>query len=148
MSDYIDSEYVEPEPIPQEEDEFADIPRLGSLVRHYRLRAGMTQAGLAAESGITESVLSLIENGKTANPWTSTLEKIANILAPQIPNASADHILTRLVEARDYRVTAYAILPGLVLLNDRLSTLDRKTIRIAVDTFNTILDALVKMRGY
>lgn len=146
MSDYIDSKYMEP--VPQEEDEFADIPRLGSLVRHYRKRAEMTQAGLAAESGLTESVLSLIENGKTANPWTSTLEKLAAVLAPRIPNASAEHILTRLVEARDYRVTAYAIIPGLVLLNDRLSVLDRKTVRIAVDVFNNILDALLKIRGY
>lgn len=145
MSETIDGEYTDDGPV---EDLFDDVPRLGSLVRHYRIQAGMTQAGLAAESGITESVLSLIENGKTANPWTSTLEKLARQLAPRIPNASADHILTRLVEARDYRVTAYAILPGMVLLNDRLSIMDRKTQRIALEAFNAILELIIKARGY
>lgn len=49
------------------------------LLRYFRLRAGMTQKELAEASGISQAVVSRIENGKDY-PSIDTLEKLCKVL--------------------------------------------------------------------
>lgn len=44
-----------------------------------RAKAGLTQAELAKQAGIPQSVISDIENGKTTNPRVGTLRKLADL---------------------------------------------------------------------
>ncbi len=128
------------------EDNPFEKPRLGQLLRHYRRRAGLSQAMLARESGVDESNISLVESGKTSNPWDDTLYRLAVILSHHIPNSSPEQIAARLQEAKKHKPTAYNIHPGLILINDRLLTLDGKLARVAITLFNQLLDALEASR--
>jgi transcriptional regulator with XRE-family HTH domain len=139
--------YIEGEVVPGgEEDLFADLPRLGQLLRHYRHRAGLSQRLLARESGVDESNISLCESGRTINPWDATLDRLAAVLSRHIPGSTPQQISARLIEAKHHRPTEYTVHPGLVLINDRLSTLDGRLARIAVGLFNQLLDALENAR--
>jgi transcriptional regulator with XRE-family HTH domain len=141
-------EYNEDEFTPAGDDNpFAELPRLGQLLRHYRHRSGLSQRLLARESGVDESNISLVESGKTTNPWDDTLYRLACTLALHIPNTSAERITERLIEAKRHKPTAYTVEPGLVLINDRLGVLGHKMTRIAIEAFNHMLDALENARS-
>lgn len=143
-NEYIEGEYeIEPG---SDEDAFEELPRLGQLLRHYRRRAGISQRILSRESGVDESNISLIESGKTANPWDYTLDRLAAVLSRNIPGSTPEQISARLIEAKNNKPTAYSVHPGLVLLNDRLGTMEARLIRIAIDLFNQALDALENVR--
>ena len=53
--------------------------RLGKTVREIRIRRGFTQKELADETNLSQTYLSLIENGKR-EPSLSTVESIGNAL--------------------------------------------------------------------
>jgi len=54
--------------------------QFGARLKELRIRATLTQRGLAAKVGVTSSYLSKIEHGALAAPSTSTISKIASIL--------------------------------------------------------------------
>lgn len=60
-------------------DEHTDAVTLGKRIRHFRTRAGLTLAQLAASTGSTASQLSHIENGRR-EPRLSLLQAIAGEL--------------------------------------------------------------------
>jgi len=65
---------------PRRADPSADLKRyLGARVEHFREEQGLTQASLAAASGIPESSISRIARGR-ANATLSTLDKLAKAL--------------------------------------------------------------------
>ncbi|MBN1430431.1 MAG: helix-turn-helix domain-containing protein [Anaerolineae bacterium] len=140
--DYIDGEIAPGSP----EDEFFELPRLGQLLRHYRRRAGLSQRILARESGVDESNISLIESGKTTNPWDYTLDRLAAVLSRHIPNTTQEAIYARLLEAKQHKPAEYTVHPGLVLINDRLGVLGSRATTIAIELFNRAIDALEDMR--
>ncbi len=141
MSDYIEGDIQEIEP-GSEEDLFAELPRLGSLLRHYRKRAGLSQRELADESQVEQSNISLIEKGATLNPWTATLEALARAIARHIPGSSERQITDRLNEAKNLKPTEYyGIDPQAVMLSDRLATLDPKKRRIVYEAISHMVDA-------
>lgn len=51
-----------------------------SKLKEIRTRRGMTQAELSARSGVPQPVICEIETGKTADPASSTLYKLARSL--------------------------------------------------------------------
>lgn len=73
---------VEKEASPEEMREL-DAARarfeLGTKVLKQRVALGMTQAELAAESGVSQADVSRIEHGQ-ANPTTATLQSLARPL--------------------------------------------------------------------
>ncbi len=83
----LDALVAEFEQHPQMADALASARReLGSLiadgpdsVRDLRLTAGLSQAGLAARAGLTQSHVALIESGRN-DPTTGTVAKLAKAL--------------------------------------------------------------------
>lgn len=53
------------------------------LIKYYRERAGMTQQQLSRASGVTQAMISYIEQGARA-PSLETLEKLAKALAIKV----------------------------------------------------------------
>jgi transcriptional regulator with XRE-family HTH domain len=60
-----------------------DLPSLGDHIRAARLRSGLSLRALAAEVGVSASMISQIENGKT-QPSVSTLYAITTALGISI----------------------------------------------------------------
>lgn len=52
---------------------------IGREIRRYRMKAGLTVAGLAATAGLSSGMLSKVENGQTS-PSLDTLEALAQAL--------------------------------------------------------------------
>ena len=143
MSDYIDGDIV-PD---GEEDLFADMPRLGQLLRHYRRRAGLSQRQLANESQVEQSNISLIERGDTRNPWNSTLEALAAAIARHIPGIAARQIADRLIEAKSMKPSEYyGVDPQAVLLSDRLATHPARARRLLYELMNRVADTFEELR--
>jgi hypothetical protein len=82
----------------------------------------------------------------SANAVRRVIQGKAVILSHHIPNSSPEQIAARLQEAKKHKPTAYNIHPGLILINDRLLTLDGKLARVAITLFNQLLDALEASR--
>lgn len=59
------------------------------LIKYYRERAGMTQQQLSRASGVTQQMISYIEQGARA-PSLETLEKLAKALAIKISDLLKD----------------------------------------------------------
>lgn len=55
-------------------------PKLGEVLRHARLKAGLTQVELADKAGISQPYYNLIENNKSRPPSFYVVEKLAQIL--------------------------------------------------------------------
>ncbi|MEV8375786.1 helix-turn-helix domain-containing protein [Kribbella sp. NPDC056861] len=53
---------------------------LAELLRKYRVEAGLTQAGLAEKSGLSEQAISLLERGTRRRPRAETIEALAGAL--------------------------------------------------------------------
>lgn len=53
---------------------------IGERIRAARLKAGWTQVELAQASGVGQGPISLLESGKVADPFVSTLRKLADAL--------------------------------------------------------------------
>lgn len=64
-----------------------------------RAKAGLTQAELAKQAGIPQSVISDIENGKTTNPRVGTLRKLADLF-----ECTIDDLLRETQEGADEKV--------------------------------------------
>lgn len=56
------------------------MPELGELIRYHRVRAGMTQEGLAGRAGVSPTTVVRMENGEIGQPRISTLQKLAAAL--------------------------------------------------------------------
>src|SRR4051794_20421113 len=52
-----------------------------TLLRYFRLRAGLTQEALAERSGVSVSTIRGLETGKRHNPQLSSLQRLAGALA-------------------------------------------------------------------
>lgn len=57
---------------------------MGYRIKEARLRAGMTQAELAARSGISRSIINGLETGRSKVTTTQTLVKIAEALGASV----------------------------------------------------------------
>jgi len=51
---------------------------VGKRIKELREAAGLTQQQLAANAGVSVSIVAQLEQGATANPKHSTITKIAN----------------------------------------------------------------------
>lgn len=135
----MDEYYTEP-------DEFHELPRLGSLLRHYRKRAGLSQRALAVEAKVDQSNVSLIEKGATLNPWNSTLEALAVALARRIPNTSARYIADQLIEAKNAEPPELpGVDPRAVKISDRVATFSPKAQGILYSLIDQLVDTIGEM---
>jgi transcriptional regulator with XRE-family HTH domain len=50
------------------------------LLRDYRKSAGLSQKELADKSGVSQQMISMIENGERKNPGIDTMFRLANAL--------------------------------------------------------------------
>lgn len=133
MSDYRD-------------DEFQEIPRLGSLLRHYRKRAELSQRALAVEAEVDQSNVSLIEKGATLNPWNSTLEALAVALARRIPNTSARYIADQLIASKRAEPPApMAVDPRAVKISDRVATFSPRAQSILYYLIDQLVDGVEEL---
>jgi hypothetical protein len=55
--------------------EVSEMSMAGRMVRHARRRAGLTQRGLAARSGIAQETIARIERGRS-DPRVGTLDRL------------------------------------------------------------------------
>jgi tetratricopeptide (TPR) repeat protein/transcriptional regulator with XRE-family HTH domain len=53
---------------------------LSELLRRYRTRAGLTQAALADEAGLSEQAISVLERGTRSRPRTDTVRALTGVL--------------------------------------------------------------------
>ncbi|MGE0540734.1 MAG: helix-turn-helix domain-containing protein [Dehalococcoidia bacterium] len=69
-------------------------PHFGSTLRHYRYRAGLSQAALAARAGLSEAAISALERGARVRPYPHTLDQLASALnlTPAERAALADEV--------------------------------------------------------
>lgn len=118
--------------------------RVGTLLRHYREYAGLSQRALTEKSGVEQSNISNIESGNTPTPQDATLERLAVTLAQVIPNADPTDIYDRLVEAKENRATTKQMPPAVESVADRLMVLDERYMRHAVNAIHALLDTLDK----
>lgn len=49
---------------------------LGSLLRGYRMRSGLTQAGLAGRAGLSERGLRDLERGRSRRPHLTSIHRL------------------------------------------------------------------------
>ena len=108
-----------------EQDANATLAELGSRVRAWRARRGMTRKALAADSGLSERFLADVEGGK-GNVSINSLEAAARALnitvidllqdAPRPALARTQSLLSRLDDAQLDQ--AYALLGGTFGLGD------------------------------
>ena len=110
-----------------EQDANATLVELGSRVRAWRARRGMTRKALAADSGLSERFLADVETGK-GNVSINSLEAAARALnitvidllqdAPRPALARTQGLLSRLDDAQLDQ--AYGLLGGTFGLSDAL----------------------------
>ena len=61
-----------------------DLPEsFGDLLRHYRMRAGLTQEALAERAGLSPNAISALERGERRRPYPHTLQVLAHALELQ-----------------------------------------------------------------
>jgi transcriptional regulator with XRE-family HTH domain len=68
-------------------DNMADVidsKKIAMDVRVARARAGLSQKELAEKSGVCETTISFIENGKQETIRMSTLQKLAEVLGVDV----------------------------------------------------------------
>lgn len=61
-----------------------DSKKIAMDVRVARARAGLSQKELAEKSGVCETTISFIENGKQETIRMSTLQKLAEVLGVDV----------------------------------------------------------------
>jgi tetratricopeptide (TPR) repeat protein/transcriptional regulator with XRE-family HTH domain len=83
----------------------------GLVVRRLRLRAGLTQEGLAERSGVSVRTIRRIETGNRRNPQLASLVQLADALG--LSGDDRDDLLTSLVPATS-AVTAPTVKPVVV----------------------------------
>jgi len=67
------------------------LARFGEDLRRCRLRAGMSQAGLAARSGVAQSTISRLERGLAAHASVMKLVKLHAAMGQAFPLAYCPH---------------------------------------------------------
>jgi ribosome-binding protein aMBF1 (putative translation factor) len=100
MSEILDQESSTLERMPQPEVSVPDhslenwLSYVSGQIRHFRKQAGLNQTELAEQSGLPQSHISKLENGKHS-PTRITLEKIATALNIDVsefdPNESREN---------------------------------------------------------
>jgi transcriptional regulator with XRE-family HTH domain len=69
--------------------------RVGAALKHWRTHRGLTQEGLAEQSGLSYKFIGEIERG-SANPTIETLSTLARALGVEIAELLASHDQTAL----------------------------------------------------
>lgn len=64
--------------------------KLGSRIRYWRKRRGLSQAALTEASGVNRRYLSLLENGKNTNPSLDVLDRLADALGIDVTDLLAN----------------------------------------------------------
>jgi tetratricopeptide (TPR) repeat protein/transcriptional regulator with XRE-family HTH domain len=59
----------------------SQFARLGALLKHHRLTAGLTQEELAARADVSVRSISDLENGRQRTPYRYTVQRLADALA-------------------------------------------------------------------
>jgi transcriptional regulator with XRE-family HTH domain len=72
---------------------------LGENLKKLRERAGFTVRQLSEQSGVSKSVISEIENGKSKNPKYDTLIKLATVIGVKVEK------LTEMAIEHEYMLT-------------------------------------------
>src|SRR5690242_12927879 len=57
------------------------LPTFGTLLKRYRMAAGLTQEALAAQAGLSARGISDLERGRRASPYYHTVHLLADALA-------------------------------------------------------------------
>ena len=104
-----------------------DVKALGKRVKDARLRAGMTQAGLAEAASVADETVSRIERG-AYEPTVSTLCALADALGVNI-----EHLAGRTGSTRPTRRTLLMRLRPLIAAAERLDQADLRLIAALAD---------------
>lgn len=89
-----------------------DLPSLGDHIRDARLRSGLSLRALAAEVGVSASMISQIENGKS-RPSVSTLYAITNALGISVQDVFDSALQPAAAEAVGETVPTSSMLSAL-----------------------------------
>jgi non-specific serine/threonine protein kinase len=76
----------------------------GTLLRRYRLAAGLSQEDLAERAGVSVQAVSLLENGKRRTPYRHTVSQLASALG--LSDEEAVALETTVIRARPAEVRA------------------------------------------
>lgn len=120
--------------------------RLGELLRHYRLYAGLSQEDLAWHTRIDRSNISKIENGSIPTPTNATLERLAHALAEALkePDQWKD-IYNHLYAAKKLKPETSNVDPEARLLSLKLAVHSRPFRALFWRLVNLILEVLVEV---
>jgi transcriptional regulator with XRE-family HTH domain len=58
--------------------------RLGMTLKRLRIKAGLTQDGLARKAGVTYAYISMLESGAKKNPSLVLVKKLAKALGVSV----------------------------------------------------------------
>ena len=67
------------------------LRRFGVALRRCRLRAGLSQTVLAERSGVSQSMISRLENGKAPAAPVRSLVRLGDVLGLDLPLAACPH---------------------------------------------------------
>lgn len=70
-------------------------PTLSELLRTFRIRAGLTQAALAARAGLSEQAISVLERGTRSRPRADTVRSLVQALSLSTAEATEFHAVAR-----------------------------------------------------
>jgi transcriptional regulator with XRE-family HTH domain len=91
----------------------------GEIIRHHRLKAGLTQVELARKAGAADSYVTLLETGRRRNPGRKVVENFADALgltgAERAKFFAAAHYATQPV-FRDLPKTAHPLVEAVQVL--------------------------------
>lgn len=121
-----------------------NITLLAENIKRLKVKKGYSSYKIAKLSGVAESTLSLIENGKRKNVTMETVQKIASAL-----NVSTEELVA-CSEEEEYEVSdIYDLIDvifqasDLILNNQKLSSIEKKYLK---NSFYESLDNLIMTR--
>jgi ribosome-binding protein aMBF1 (putative translation factor) len=65
-------------------EHYSNTLSVGILIRETREKTGLTQKEFAHRMGVTQQVISRLENGEVDNPTIDTLSKIADVAGKKL----------------------------------------------------------------
>jgi ribosome-binding protein aMBF1 (putative translation factor) len=65
-------------------EHYSNTLSVGILIRETREKSGLTQKEFAHRMGVTQQVISRLENGEVDNPTIDTLSKIADVAGKKL----------------------------------------------------------------
>ncbi|WP_028593277.1 helix-turn-helix domain-containing protein [Paenibacillus assamensis] len=110
---------------------------LADMIRHHRLKLGLTLHDLAIETKLSKGAISKIENGRRKKPEYSTIKSIASVL--KIPYNEYINIYIDLEKNAD---TMFGIFKESITVHDNSTNLVRKIIltylKLASDSYDAV----------